>query len=309
MPLGSRVSAPSGTLRAMPLALPLDAHLHTDLSPDADVPIDAYAALARDRQIAELAITDHIDFVAGDPAYGYADYDRRLRVVRDADERWDGEPAIRLGIEVTYEHGVEEEIADYLRRHAYDYVIGSVHMSRRGPFRNRSAGAAWCAGRTPREATTFYFDEVEHAIRSGLFDTLGHLDFVKRYVQPHLGPFEYEPHADIYDRLLRALVETGTALEVNASGLRQAPGEPYPAPVVVDRFRELGGERIVAGSDAHRVEQFAFGLSDVYRAIGRAGFRELAFRRGGRSGGGSRADRVAVELSTELVGELVGGAS
>ena len=299
--------AASGTLRAMPLALPLDAHLHTDLSPDAAVPLDAYAALARDREIAEIAVTDHIDFVAGEPAYRFADYERRLRMVRNAAERWAGEPAIRLGLEVTYEHAVEGVIAEYLREHAYDYVIGSVHMSSRGPFRNADAAAAWCAGKTPREATAFYFDEVEHAIRSGLFDTIGHLDFVKRYVQPHLGPFEYEPHADTYDRLLRALIDSGTALEVNASGLRQEPGEPYPGPVVVERFRELGGERIVAGSDAHRIEQFAFGLPDVYRAIGEAGFRELTFRRGGTGTHGRTADRVAIELSRELVAELVGG--
>ncbi len=282
----------------MPVPLPLDAHLHTDLSPDADVPLDAHAALAREQGVAELAITDHIDFVAGDPAHHFADYDRRVRAVREAAERWAGEPVIRLGLEATYERGVEDEIRRYLATHAYDYVIGSVHMSRRTPFRDPQTAAAWCAGKTHREATAFYWDEVERAIRSGLFDTIGHLDFVKRYTQPHLGPFEYEPHADIYDRLLRALVETGTALEMNASGLRQAAHEPYPPPVVVARFRELGGERVVAGSDAHRVEQFAFGLADVYRSIGRAGFRALSFRRGG--------DRVAVELSTELIGALLG---
>ncbi|MGC8634185.1 MAG: histidinol-phosphatase HisJ family protein [Candidatus Limnocylindrales bacterium] len=281
----------------MPVPLPLDAHLHTDLSPDADVPLDAYAALARQQGVAELAITDHIDFVAGDPAHHYADYDRRVRVVREVAERWAGEPAIRLGLEVTYEQGAEDQIRHYLATHAYDYVIGSVHMSRRTPFRDPETAAAWCAGKSHREATAFYWDEVEHAIRSGLFDTLGHLDFVKRYTQRHLGPLEYEPHADIYDRLLRALVETGTALEVNASGLRQEPGETYPAPVVVARFRELGGERVVAGSDAHRVDQFAFGMPEAYRSIGRAGFRELSFRRGG--------DRVAVELSTDLVGTLL----
>ncbi len=282
----------------MPPALPLDAHLHTDLSPDADVPLDAYASLARGLGVAELAITDHVDFVAGDPAYRFADYDRRVRMVREAAEQWAGNPVIRLGLEVSYERAVEDEIAVYLSSHAYDYVIGSVHMSRRGPFRDRSAAGAWCAGKTLREASAFYFDEVEGAIRSGLFDTIGHVDFVKRYTQPYLGPFEYEPHADIYDRLLVALLDTGTALEVNASGLRQEAGEAYPAPAVVARFQELGGERVVAGSDAHRVEQFLFGLPDMYQVIGRAGFRELSFRRGG--------DRVAVELPADLVSALVG---
>ena len=45
--------------------LPLDAHLHTDLSPDSAVPIDVYAAAAVERGIAEIAITDHVDFEPG----------------------------------------------------------------------------------------------------------------------------------------------------------------------------------------------------------------------------------------------------
>lgn len=276
----------------MPIAFPLDAHLHTDLSPDADVPIDIYAALAREQGIAELAITDHVDFDAGDPAYAFADFGRRERVVRAAAERWAGRPLIRLGVEVTYEQRLEDDIRAYLGRHRYDFVIGSVHPSLRNPMNSPEATAAWCAGKTHREAGAWYWDEVHAAIYSGLFDAIGHLDFVKRYMHAALGPFAYEPHADIYDRALRALVETGTALEVNTSGLRQAPAEPYPSPVVVERYRALGGELVTIGSDAHRVGHFAFGLTAGYRSTWGAGFRALAYRHGG--------DRVIIELSGEL---------
>ena len=58
-------------------ALPLDAHLHTSLSPDSNVPIDAYAALALERGIAEIAITDHVDFEPGAPAFGYTTFSER----------------------------------------------------------------------------------------------------------------------------------------------------------------------------------------------------------------------------------------
>jgi histidinol-phosphatase (PHP family) len=85
---------------------------------------------------------------------------------------------------------------------------------------------------------------------------------------------------DLYDPILRALVESGTGLEVNTSGLRQAPGETYPAPGVVARFHELGGQRVSAGSDAHRADWFAHGLEAGYRAVADAGYDRLAFRRG-----------------------------
>ena len=295
----ARQSTPlsSVPLPSAPLRFPLDAHLHTNLSPDAIVPIDAYAALAREYGMPEICITDHVDFDPGDPAFAFTTFEERERTVRDAAERWTNAPAIRFGVEITYEQRLEADIREYLDHHRYDYVIGSVHPSLRNPMRTPEDAAAWCAGKTHREASAWYWEEVEGAIRSGLFDTVGHLDFVKRYMHAALGPFEFEPHADIYDRLLTAVVETGTALEVNSSGLRQDPRESYPGPLAVDHYRQLGGERIVAGCDAHRIEHFTFGLREAYRSIASAEYNSLSFRRG--------AGRVAVELSREIVARVL----
>ena len=76
----------------------------------------------------------------------------------------------------------------------------------------------------------------------------------------------------------------GTALEVNTSGLRQVAGETYPSPAIVARFRELGGTRVTVGSDAHRVDAFAWGLADGYDHVRNAGFAALSMRRGGALG-------------------------
>jgi histidinol-phosphatase (PHP family) len=268
--------------------LPLDAHLHTDLSPDADVPIDAYAAEAVERGIAELAITDHLDFVPGTPAFSFVTFQDRERVVREAAERWASRGvAIRFGVEITYDQAHEADIRDHLGRHAYDYVIGSVHVYADSPY-HAARVAAWTAGRPLAEIVAPYFDEVLRAIRSGLFDTIGHLDFVKRYLVPHVMPAALAAAPELYEPLLLALVETGTALEVNTSGLRQVAGETYPAGPIVERYGLLGGTSVVAGSDSHRKGAFTAGLEAGYGVVAAAGFGQLAFRRGG--------SRVAVTL-------------
>ena len=261
--------------------LPLDAHVHTDLSPDADVPLDAYAADAAERGIAEFAVTDHVDFVPGTPAYAFTTFAQRERVVRDAAERWAPHGvAIRFGVEITYDRGHEDDIREHLARHAYDYVIGSVHIYADSPF-HASRVAAWTAGRPLAEIVAPYFDEVLDAIRSGLFDTIGHLDFVKRYLVPHVMPAELAGAPELYERLLVALVETGTALEVNTSGLRQPPAETYPAGPIVERYAVLGGTAVTAGSDSHQKGSFTAGLEAGYGVIAAAGYGLLAFRRGG----------------------------
>jgi histidinol-phosphatase (PHP family) len=258
--------------------LPLDAHLHTELSPDSEVPLELYCAQAAERGIREIAITDHLDFHPGAPAYEYADYASRERMVRAAAERWAGKVVVRFGVELTYETQYDAEIRAHLATHSYDYSIGSVHDMPDGPY-DPPRIAAFVAGKTLAEATAFYRAEVMAAIRSGLFDTLGHLDQCKRWLRPWFPPADFAAAPELYEPLLVALAASGTALEVNSSGLRHGVRETYPAAWVVARFRELGGQRVTVGSDAHLPRSFAFGLEEACEIVAAAGFSRLTLER------------------------------
>ena len=285
-----------------PRDLPLDAHLHTSQSPDSDVPIDAYAAAAVERGIAEIAITDHVDFERGAPAYDYTTFAERERVVREAAERWaDRGLAIRFGVELTYDRSWEDDIRDHLAAHPYDFTIGSVHDRVESPY-HRSRVAAWVASHPLSEVVAPYFDEVEAAARSGLFDAIGHIDGVKRYLHPHVTPADFARAPELYEPILRALVQSGTALEVNTSGLRYSIAEAFPHPAIVSRFRELGGRAVTVGSDAHRPEHFAWGLDEGYAIVTGAGIDALTFRRG------SGVPRSTISLAGMAQSELAGGA-
>jgi histidinol-phosphatase (PHP family) len=154
-----------------------------------------------------------------------------------------------------------------------------------------SAGhvAAWCAGKPLDEIVAPYFAEVVLAAQSGLFDVLGHLDFVKRFLVPHVTPTDLAAAPELYEPILDALLQSGTGLEINTSGWRTPAEESFPSPAIVARFRAKGGQAVTVGSDAHRAEHFAWALEDGYAAADAAGFTDLTFRRGGR-------DRVAIPL-------------
>lgn len=262
--------------------LPLDSHVHTNLSPDSDVEIDLYCAEAVARGIGEVAITDHLDFDPRDPAYGYTDFATRERIVREAAERWAAHGlAVRFGVELTYGRPYEQQIREHLAGHRYDFTIGSVHDWPDSPYRDRASFPRWIAGRSLRDIVTPYFEEVIAAARSGLFDAIGHLDVVKRYITPDVTPSDLDEAPELYEPVLRAVVESGAALEINTSGLRQEVRETYPSPAMVALYRELRGERVTVGSDAHRLQHFAFGLGSGYRIADASGFRRLTFRRGG----------------------------
>jgi histidinol-phosphatase (PHP family) len=270
------------------VSFPLDAHLHTDQSPDSSVPIDVYAELAVEQGIPEICITDHVDFDPRDPAFEYTRYEDRERVVRGAAERWAKQGVtIRFGAELTYNRRWEADVRAHLARYRYDYVIGSVHDWPESPYWP-SRVRDWVEGRSLDEVVAPYYAEIIGAARSGLFDTIGHLDVVKRYLHPSITAADLATRPDLKEPALRAIVENGIALEVNSSGLRYPGAETYPSAAVVARYRELGGERVVVGSDAHARGSFAHRLGDAYGHLIDAGFDHLTFRRG--------SERVRIEV-------------
>ena len=235
---------------------------------------------AAERGIRELAITDHLDFEPGAPAFGYSTFADRERIVRDAAERWGPQGVtIRFGIELTYDRSWEGDIRDHLARHAYDFTIGSVHDRVRSPYHPANV-AGWVAGRSLRgDRRALRSTRSAAAARSGLFDTIGHIDVVKRYLHPHVLPERFAEQPELYEPILRALVESGTALEVNTSGLRHGPAETYPArgdrrPVPRAR-RRAGHDRL---GRPPRATHFAWALGDGYDVARSAGFEHLAFR-------------------------------
>ena len=269
--------------------LPLDAHVHTDLSHDSAVPLDDYARLAVERGISEIAITDHVDFAPSAPGYGETTFEQRERIVRAGAERWAEEGvAIRFGVEITWDSRYATEIREHLARHRYDFVIGSVHIYRDSPYAAAHV-AGWVAGRSLAEIVAPYFDEVAAGARTSLFDAMGHIDFVKRFLTPHVTTGDLAAAPELYEPILAALVESGTALEINTSGLRSPAEEAFPSPAIVARFHAIGGRAVTIGSDAHTTDSFAWALADGYEYAAEVGFASMAFRRGG--------DRVEVGLT------------
>ncbi len=257
----------------------VDLHVHSTCSADGISSIGEYARRALSLQMAEVGFCEHVDLDPRDRSYGFLDlarYDREIATARD------GTPGLQLrqGIEITYQSNLEEELASWLARRTWDYVVVSVHLVDYADgwamISEPGAMGAYFADHSERQAYGPYFAELLRAAQSRLGDLLGHLDLVKRYGARHYGsldPVTFEPEIRA---ILRAAAQNGMGLEVNTSGLRQSPGEPYPALTVLRWFRELGGEIITVGSDAHQVDDLGRGITQALAMAREAGFRAIA---------------------------------
>ena len=256
----------------------IDLHVHSTCSADGGSSIADYARRAQELCLVEVGLCEHADFDPRDRSYRYLDlarYDREIETARTIAPQ----VQLRQGVEITYQADLEAEIRTWLAGKSWDYVISSVHLvdydDGWAMVSEPSAAEAYFGKHSQRQAYLPYFEELLRAAHSGLGDLLGHFDLVKRYGVAHYGRFEPATFAEEIRTVLRAAVEAGVGLEINASGLRQAPGEPYPGLAVLRWYRELGGEILAIGSDAHRVEHLAAGTDQALALARAAGFTAI----------------------------------
>lgn len=236
---------------------------------------------AIDAGITEIAFTDHIDHQPSDFGFGYYRIEDYFRSLTDVRHEFGDRITILAGAEIdfhtdTYD-AVEAWAAANLER--YDFTLGSVHYASDG----RLIYPPLYDDMTLGEVFDAYLWQIESAVRTGWFCSIGHLDIPKRYLpKKHR---TYEP-ADIRDRLqpvFRAMIESNVGFEINTSGIRQAPKTSMPGPSIVRWYADAGGSRITTGTDSHTERTIGAGVPltlEMLRLCGMSSVMSFRNRRG-----------------------------
>ena len=239
-----------------------DLHLHTRVSKDSLQDPEAYAIEAIKRKIEYLGFTDHLDLDPLDKDYGYYRYDDAVKDITMLRNKYGDKLNLLFGVEVTYQKGLENSILHSTLDKDYDFLMGSVHRLEGFTIAGAS-GLPFFQGKDEETSYRMYFEEMKNLVDMKYFQVVGHFDVIKRYGVQFYGPFHAERYKDIILPILSEIVKSGMVLEVNSSGFRQLPGEPYPSKEVLSYYASVGGTEITVGSDAHSIKQFNFGLKDA----------------------------------------------
>ena len=103
-------------------------------------------------------------------------------------------------------------------------------------------------------------------------DTVGHLDYITRYLPSGYAFYHYEKYVELIDEILKIILERNIILEINTSGYKNGGIMPNPCFEIIKRFRELGGENIIFGSDAHDISRVAADFDRAAMLAKKAGF-------------------------------------
>ena len=242
-----------------------DYHMHTIVSFDGHDRGLQMAQAAKARGLKEICFTDHLDYEADVPVQ---------TMVFDTDSynaEYDHLEVPGLKIRRGMEFGIKPYNQDVLRqdlqRRHFDFVLGSIHFVDDldvyfEPF--WSGKTVFQAERRCLEATLDWVRLHDD------FDVLAHLTYIgKTKCHPAPRPLPYEEHREIIDEILRILATKGKGLEMNTSGVDSCGGF-LPTADIFCRFKELGGQIVTVGSDAHRanrVGQYSFEACQLLKDI------------------------------------------
>jgi histidinol-phosphatase (PHP family) len=255
-----------------------DLHIHTHISKDSVQKPDAYIVEAIERGIKYLGFTDHLDLDPLDKDFGYYNYENALKDISRLRSLYDDKINLLFGVEVTYQSGLEKSILQSTQGKMYDFLMGSVHRLEGYTIAGVS-GLPFFDRKSEEVAYNMYFDEMEKLVDMNYFQVIGHFDVIKRYGVKFFGPFDASKYKVRIKEILGKVVKSSAVLEINSSGFRQFPGEPYPSKDILQYYVEAGGREITIGSDAHSIKQFGDKLEKaVEYAIDVFDFEVVAFR-------------------------------
>ncbi len=231
-----------------------DFHIHSSVSYDGRASGLEMAKAAQRAGLTEICFTDHLDY---DPLPN----SKKLTFETEAYNReYDTLQIPGLKVCHGFEFGMlpdnQQTLRQDLKRREFDFVLGSVHFVKDLDVYFTPYWTKW----TYETGVRLFLEETLACVRAhDDFDVLAHLTYVaKARGNPVKKPILYHEHREILDEILRILAEKGKGLEVNTSGMDRC-GEYLPSLDYLKRFRELGGEIVTVGSDAHdagRVGQY-----------------------------------------------------
>lgn len=265
----------------------IDCHTHSTNSFDGISAAEDMIIAAMERGLSAYALTDHCEINRwfsiehyGVKPNGYDTYDfgidfeKAMTENTALKEKYDGKINFICGVELgqaPFDFGLSNAIVKDKR---LDFIIGSIHqVSGKDDFAFLDYEKA-----DINTLLTTYYNDMYELCKWNKFDVLGHITYPLRYIEgEHKIKVDMSLHEEAIRECFRLIIQNGKGIEINTSGLRQAYGQAFPNLYWLKIYREMGGEIISIGSDAHKADDLGKGVKEGAEMAIEAGFKHLCF--------------------------------
>lgn len=250
-----------------------DCHMHSSFSADSRTEMETMILKALSLGLKGICFTEHLD-PDYPPTPDHQTFHLDLSGYRDRaaflKQKYSRQITVNFGIEYGLQPHLKDNFDHYIRKFPFDFVIGSSHVVHGyDPYYG-----SFFEGRLESDCYREYFESILENLKIfSDFDVYGHIDYIVRYGPSQNQNYSYRHYQDILDEILRTLVQKNIGIELNTGGYHYGLGEPNPCKDVIRRYRELGGEIITVGADAHSPEKIAFAFDRAAHVLKDCGFR------------------------------------
>lgn len=245
-----------------------DYHNHSNFSDDGVVSMEDMVEAGYKAGLSEIAITDHFDPDYPDLNFPFTlefdDYHKELERVQ---AQFKGKIKVIKGIEIGIQHGKTlEACRAAAKAYPYDFIIGSFHCSGGCDLFSPN----YFAGKSPEEAYIDFYEYTYNCLKEYKdYDVVGHINIIDRYT-PSIPPNNV--YMDIVEEILKLIINDGKGLEINTSSFRYGLGQrTTPAIEILQLFKDLGGEIVTTGSDAHATKDTNYKLDYALHMLKKVG--------------------------------------
>ncbi|MEG1242621.1 MAG: histidinol-phosphatase HisJ family protein [Oscillospiraceae bacterium] len=253
----------------------IDHHLHSNCSQDGSNTMLEMARVSYEAGVSRLCFTDHCDldsFSTGVPDENCFSF--RDKMGDMFSEAVLGAPrgmTLGLGLELGEINHNPRLAAQIAASPELDFILGSLHNLRGNIdfYEMDYPDETFCS-----RIIDDYVEELVELSRLDSFDTMAHIGYPIRYTRRSGFKTELnlKTHGDALRLMLKNLIEGGRGIEINCAGFRNPLlGDSIPTADILRLYRELGGEIITVGSDAHKVADAGGGIKrgfDILRDLG-----------------------------------------
>ncbi len=254
----------------------VDCHIHSDNSNDAHHSVTLICEKAVTKGLRAISITDHCECLKyAEKQYATTCRQSNFEVLK-ARAVFEGQLAISSGVEIG--NPTRDLIAtNDVLKNRFDFVVASVHRIK-GKKKGFKALDYLREGNKPELLMPRYLDDIIETVDWNGFDALAHLTYPLRYFPANLiSDYDIFSERERIEYILKTLASNGKALEINTLSneyvTSTVTSSMHPCFEIVKLFKELGGEYITVGSDAHDANLVGQKIEDAYDMALEAGFK------------------------------------
>ena len=259
-----------------------DYHVHSRVSPDASASMTALAEAAIRLGFQELCFTDHVEPIRFGTTQPREDYDWAPMTAefRAAQAAAGDRITLRLGAELgDAVWGIRRMEAMLAQAPDLDFCIGSIHtLSEQMDGRDLSDRSPRDEAET-RACLADYLGQVKKLAEWGKFQVLGHLTLPLRYLNEGRGMHvTFDGFEEEMAEIFRVIIPMGIGIELNTNrGNTSLPDGKW-----LRLYRELGGEIVTLGTDAHTPAAVGCAIREGQALLRACGFRRFTTFQGGK---------------------------